>query len=181
MLRLMTLLALSCIALIATAAPAGDSGVWQHPLIQSAGKMHFLPDAVFMPDPAATYKAVFDVTTAASDPKQAVEGLDDVARTVNLFAAAKVPMDHLKLVVLLRGGALSAILTDAQYRKQYDTDNPNRKIIHELKGVGVQFVACGQAVTGRKYEAGWIDPDVQVALSGLTTLILLQNQGYAVM
>lgn len=45
----------------------------------------------------------------------------------------------------------------------------------------MQFVACGQAVIGHKYEAGWIDPAVQVALSALTTLILLQNQGYAVM
>jgi len=80
MLGPIALFAALCTALFAAAAPADDSGTWQHPLIQRAGKMHFLPDAAFIPASAVVYEAVFDVTAGASDPKQFGEGLHDVAR-----------------------------------------------------------------------------------------------------
>ncbi|HET7396264.1 MAG TPA: DsrE family protein [Gammaproteobacteria bacterium] len=166
-------------ALMAPSALAADNGFWQNPVIKSAGEMHPLPDAAFQPDPQVTYKAVFSITRGENDPKQVNGGLEHVARAVNVFASAHVPLDHLKFVVIIHGGAVPMTLDNAHYRKEFKTDNPDLKLIKELKAAGVQFAVCGQAVAGMKYDYKWINPDVKIALSALSTIIVLQQQGYA--
>ncbi|MGH8399628.1 MAG: DsrE family protein [Gammaproteobacteria bacterium] len=158
---------------------AADNGFWQNPAIKSGGAMHPLPDAAFQPDPQATYKAVFSITDGEKDPKQVNGGLEHVARAVNVFASAHVPLDHLKFVVIIHGSAVPMTLDNAHYRKEFKIDNPNLKLIKELEAAGVQIAVCGQAVAGMKYDYKWINPDIKVALSALSTIIVLQQQGYA--
>lgn len=158
---------------------APPSGAWVFPVIKDSGAMHPLPHAAFQPDKTAIYRVVFSVTHEQKQPQQHDYGLEPVARAVNIFASAGVHADHLKFVAVVSGEATPLVLDNAHYKKQFGTDNPNIKIIRELKAAGVEIVVCGQAVAGAGYQNDWIDPDVKVALSALSTLVILQHQGYA--
>jgi len=46
---------------------------------------------------------------------------------------------------------------------------------------GVDVTVCGQAVLESGFDDTWISRDVRVALSALTTITVLQQQGYALM
>ena len=170
---------LTGIFLCSTAWAAAPAGFWQSPAIKNAGAMHPLPNAVFQPDKATIYKVVFSVTRAPKGKVDPDGGLEPVARAVNVFASAGVPLDHLKFVAIIHGGATPMVLDNAHYKKQFGVDNPNLKVIRELNAAGVEIVVCGQAVAGFGYQYGWVQPDVKVALSALSTLIILQHQGYA--
>lgn len=156
------------------------AGFWQNPVIKGAGSIHPLPNAAFQPDKATTYKALFVIDNAGGDPKRVNYGFKYVALTVNVFASAGVSVNHLKFVVVVRG-AVPIVLSNVQYKKKFHVDNPNLKLIHELEAAGVQVVVCGQAIAGYNYNYNWIDPSVKVALSGLSTIIMLQQKGYALM
>ncbi|HEY1773583.1 MAG TPA: DsrE family protein [Gammaproteobacteria bacterium] len=173
------ILGLLAAAILSLPAQADDS--MQNPVIKSGGAVHPLPDAALQPDRNQTYKALFSVTKGASDPKDLNDALDHVARAVNVFASAGVPLDHLKFAVVVHGPATPLVLDGASYQKHFGTDNPNLKLIHELKAAGVQIYVCGQALAGMKYQASEVNPDVKVALSALSTIVILQQQGYALM
>ncbi len=154
---------------------------WQFPAIKGAGAMHPLPNAAFQPDKTMVYRVVFSVTRAPKGAKDPDGGLEPVARAVNVFASAGVPLDHLKFVAIIHGGATPMVLDNAHYKKQFGKDNPNLKVIRELKAAGVEVAVCGQAVAGYGYQYSWVDPDVKVALSALSTMVILQHEGYALM
>ena len=154
-------------------------GPWVTPAIK-AGPMHPLPDAAYQPSQNKVYKAVFAVTRPSRGDNDPDGGLTPVARAVNIFASAKVPMAHLKFVVLIYGmDATPMVLDNAHYKKRFGTDNPNLEVIHELKKAGVKVVVCGQALAALGIQHGWVDPDVTIALSALSTMVMLQDKGYA--
>lgn len=178
--RRFTSLILGLLAAAILSLPAQADDFWQHPAIKDGGAVHPLPDAAIQPDRNQTYKVVFSVTKAA-DPKDLNDALDHVARAVNVFASAGVPLDHLKFVVIVHGQATPLVLDNAHYQKRFSTDNPDLKLIQELKAAGVEILVCGQALAGMKYDASEVNPDIKVALSALSTIIILQQQGYALM
>lgn len=179
--RRFTILFLGLLFAGSLSLPAQSDDAWQNPVIKDGGAIRPLPDAVIQPDRNQTYKAVFSITKVASDPKDVNDALDHVARAVNVFVSAGVSLDHLKFVAIVHGGALPLVLDNAHYQKRFKTDNPNLKLIQELKAAGVQIVVCGQALAAMKYDASEVNPDIKVALSALSTIIILQQQGYALM
>lgn len=174
------MLALSASALPARAADAPSSpGFWSTPTIHGYGKIHYLKSAAFKPHPDRTYKLVFALTHGPKKPDQVNAGLDHVARAVNLYVAAGVPLDHLKIVAVAAGGATPLALDNAHYRARFHTDNPNLKLIAELRKAGVKVAVCAQAVGEHHFKYSWISPHVTVALSALTTMADFQQEGYA--
>ena len=173
-----TLAAVLGLAFVSSGALAAD-GFWQTPTIQDAGKMHPLPQAAYQPDAKATYKVVFGLTTAAAKPDEISPALQRVARTVNLYVNAGVPLKHLRFVAVASGAATAIALDDAHYQKQYGTPNPNLPVIEQLRKAGVDIAVCGQAVAEHDYQYDWIDKRVTLALSALTTITELQQKGYA--
>jgi len=166
------------------ALPAGaadQSGPWSTPAIEGYGKMHPLPKAVYRPDPRATYKVVFAMTAASKAPGDVNPAVERLARAVNLYASAGVPLSHLKFVAVAYGGATPIALDDAHYKAAYGVANPNLPVIARLRKAGVDVAVCGQAVLEHKYQYEWIDRSVTVALSALTTITSLENQGYHLM
>lgn len=149
-----------------------------NPVIKSGGAIHPRPDAALQPDRNQTYKALFSLTKD-SDPKQLNDSLNHVASAVNLFASAGVPVDHLKFAVIIHGPATPIVLDEASYQKHFGTSNPDLKVIDELKAEGVQIYVCSQALAKFKYEDSEVNPNVKVALSALSTIVMLQQQGYA--
>jgi len=160
---------------------AQDASFWTTPTIQGYGKMHYLPHAAFKPNPAATYKIVFAMTLAARKPDQVDPALDHVARAVNLYVAAGVPLRHLKFVAIAYGPATTLALDNAHYEALFHVPNPNLDLIAKLRKAGVVVAVCGQAVAEHHFEYAWIAHGVKVALSALTTITSLQQQGYALM
>ena len=151
------------------------------PTINGAGKIHPLPQAAYQPDAKAIYKVVFGLTKGSDKPDQPNPGLERVARTVNLYVNAGVPLKHLHFVAVASGDATAIALNDAQYTKQFGVANPNLPIIAQMKKAGVDVAVCGQAVAEHNYDYAWIDSHVTLALSALTTVTELQQKGYALM
>jgi intracellular sulfur oxidation DsrE/DsrF family protein len=172
--------ALLALSLLPAVAMAGD-GFWQTPTIAGAGKIHPLPQAAYQPDRQATYKVVFSLSKAGDKPSEVSPSLDHVARAVNLYVSAGVPLSQLKFVAIAAGPATPIVLNDTQYRKKYGVANPNLALIAQLRKAGVDVAVCAQAVAEHDFHDDWVDSHVTVALSGLTTVINLQQQGYALM
>jgi intracellular sulfur oxidation DsrE/DsrF family protein len=161
-----------CAAALAQNAPA---------VITAAGAYHPLPKAAYQPDPAATYKVVFSLTKGSDKPDQINPSLERVARTVNLYAASGVPLDHLKFVAVASGGATSLVLDDEHYKAQFGTANPNLAAIAQLRKAGVDVAVCGQAMAEHHYQNDWASKDVTLSLSALTTITELEQKGYALL
>jgi len=156
-------------------------GFWQTPALEGVGKMHPLPKAAYRPKKGEIYKVVFSLTRGASKPAEINPGLDHVARAVNIYASAGVPLSHLKFVAILYGPATEAALDDEHYREKFGQANPNLALIRTLRKAGVDIAVCGQAVAEHGYHYDWIAPEVTLALSALTTITVLEHQGYALM
>lgn len=151
------------------------------PGIPGEGAMHPLPDAAYQPPKDATYKVVFALTRSADSPQEVNPSLIRVARTINLYVSAGVPISHLKFVAVASGPATGAMLDDAHYQAKFGVVNPNTGLIRKLREAGVDVAVCGQAVLENNFETAWISHDVTIALSALTTVTMLQHQGYALM
>ncbi len=174
--------ALIGISLCSATWAASPIGPWTTPAIKVAGPMHPLPDAAFQPDKTTIYKAVFAVTRPSKGANDPDGGLTPVARAVNIFASAGVPLDHLNFVVVIYGlSATPMVLDNAHYKKQFGKDNPNLKVIHALKAAGIQVVVCGQALAALGIKHSSVDPEVKIALSALSTMVILQDHGYALL
>lgn len=138
-----------------------------------------IPGAQQMPDPAMTYKVIFDVAHAAPKMGQVNPGLITVARYLNTLAEHGVPADHRRLVIVLHKDATPIILNNAAFRARYHGhDNPDIALISSLTKAGVEVRVCGQAVLGHKIDPKTIQSDIHLDLWALSTLVNYQLQGY---
>ena len=150
---------------------------WINPVIKNYGKVVSLPNAGMQPDRNAEYKVVFNLTTG-SDADKLNASLDKVARTVNIFGSAGVPTSRLHFVVVIHGPATPIVLDDAHHQEKFKNANPNSELIDALEKAGVKVVVCGQALAAHKFPHEWVNPKVEITLSALSDLIILEKQGY---
>jgi intracellular sulfur oxidation DsrE/DsrF family protein len=79
-----------------------------------------------------------------------------------------------------RSADFDIVMSNDAYKVRYEgKDNPNVALIHTLKQAGVDFRLCGQGLIGRKIEAKDVNPDIQIDLWAMTTMVNLQMKGYA--
>ena len=162
-----------------TAGASQPSGFWHYPAIKGYGPEHTWPGVVVRPRAGATYKALFDLTQGKSAADKVNPGLDHIARTINIFAGAGVPVRHLKFDVIIHGPATPIVLSAAAYQAKFGHPNPNLAVIAALRKAGVDLMVCGNALGDMHLTPAQVNPDIHVALSALSTVIILQNQGYA--
>lgn len=175
---------LACAFALASALPASaatTSGFWSTPTIQGYGRIHFVDQAAYKPRPDQTYRIVFALTKGSKTPSSVNPALDHVARTVNLYVASGVPLSHLKFVAIAYGPATASMAGNAAYKARFGVDNPNLKLIRELRKAGVDVAVCAQAVAEHHFSYDQVDSDVTLGLSGLTTVTTLEHKGYALM
>jgi intracellular sulfur oxidation DsrE/DsrF family protein len=166
-------LALSLTALGATAAQAQGPAVPGYPAAQD------VPGAKDLPNPATTYKVVFDISAAAPTPDKVNPGLVGVARFVNTLAQYGVPQDHRKIAIVIHQGATPIILNDQAFAAKFNgAHNPNIELIQNLTKAGVVFHVCGQAVVGSHIDPKTIQPEIELDLWALTTMVNLETEGY---
>ena len=139
-----------------------------------------LPSAKELPDPKTDYKVVFADGQDAKNPGDVNPMLPTIATYVNTLGKYGVPAEHRHIVIMFhqRTPDLDIVMSNEAYRARYNRDNPNIAIIHALKQAGVDIRACGQGLIARKIEASQVNPDVQVDLWAMTTLVNLQLKGF---
>lgn len=126
------------------------------------------------------YKAVFEMTAPSSSPDRALRGLERVARYVNLHAAAGVPLDKIKVAVVIHGGAMAHTVTHEVYRAANNTDNPSLERFEALADAGVQIYLCAQSASFRGMKKEELAAPIKLAYSAMSVLSVLQADGYGV-
>jgi len=140
-----------------------------------------VPGAAELPDPKIDYKVLFSVSNGAKDRDAEVNPmLPTIALYLNTLGKYGVPANHRHLVVMFhqRSPDFDIVMTNEAYKERYKRDNPNIALIHALKQAGVDIRVCGQGLIGRKIESSQVNPDVQIDLWAMTTLVNLQLKGY---
>jgi intracellular sulfur oxidation DsrE/DsrF family protein len=137
-----------------------------------------VPGAHELPDPNTTYKVLFDFAAPMKADEQ-YAGLQAVARYVNTLAKAGVPPDHRKIAIIFHQGSTDIVMNNDAFKSRYEgKDNPNVAMVRALKHAGVDLHVCGQAVLARKIDPKTIQPEIQLDLWALTTIVNLQSRGY---
>lgn len=138
-----------------------------------------VPGAHLLPDPSTTYKVVFDIKSAADKPTDVNPLLAGIAKYVNTLARYGVPASHRQIAVIFHGDALPIVVNNDTWKAAHNgADNPNIPLIQSLAKAGVEFHVCGQGVMRTKIDPKTIQPEIQLDLWALTTLVALEQQGY---
>ncbi len=126
---------------------------------------------VVLPD-GLELRAVFDI---AQDPEPGTVNrhLVSVARYLNMHARNGVPVDDMHLAVVVHGPAVKNLLNKE--------GNPNLALIGALQAAGVQIYLCGQSMAFGGIAKNQLADGVQVALSAMTMLTILQTDDYALL
>jgi intracellular sulfur oxidation DsrE/DsrF family protein len=152
----------------------------QPPLVPGYEAAKDLPGARELPDPKTDYKVVFADGQDAKNPADVNPMLPTIATYVNTLGKYGVPAARRHLVIMFhqRTADLDIVMSNDAYRERYNRDNPNIAVIHALKQAGVDIRVCGQGLLSRKIESSQVNPDVQIDLWAMTTLVNLQLKGY---
>jgi len=138
-----------------------------------------VPGAKELPDAKTEYKVLFDAAAAPAKPSDVNQMLQTVARYVNTLAKLGVPAEHRKIAVIFHQGSTPAVLRNDAFKARNDgQDNPNVSLIQALAKAGVGFHVCGQALLGQKIDPKDVQPEIQVDLWALTTIINFEQRGY---
>jgi intracellular sulfur oxidation DsrE/DsrF family protein len=139
-----------------------------------------LPGAHELPDPTMDYKVIFADGQDAKDPTAINPMLPTIATYVNTLGKYGVPLDHRHIVIMFhqRTPGIGIVMTNEAYEARYHRDNPNVALLHALKQAGVEIHVCGQGLLAQKIDPKDVNPDVQVDLWAMTTLVNLQLRGY---
>ena len=147
--------------------------------VPSQGAARDIPNAHELPDPNIDYKVVFSVA-AATKPGEIHPTLQAMARYLNTLAKNGVPASHRHIAAVFHQGGTDSVLNNETFKARFNgQDNPNIALIRELKQAGVDFRVCGQGMLGKKIEPAMVQPDIQVDLWAMTTMVNLQMRGYA--
>jgi intracellular sulfur oxidation DsrE/DsrF family protein len=170
--------ALSLAAATACIALLGAQSVGSLP-IPGIDPAKDIPGAKNVPDPTLTYRVLFDMAAAPATPSDVNPMLQTAARYLNTLAKAGVPADRRKLAVIIHQGGTPAVLKNAEYKaRNRGQDNPNIPLMQALARAGVELHVCGKGVLGAKIDPSDIQPEVQLDLWALTTIVDFVQRGY---
>ena len=160
-----------CTSLLAQTKKAG-------PIITNYGKVWDIKDPDFIVDTTKEYKAVFDIMNTPEDHSAINATIETAARFLNMHAQSGIPMEKLKVALVVHNKASKDIITNDAYKKRYGTANPNSELIAALLDVGGQIIFCGQSSLSRDFPKEDLIEGVQLSLSAMTALIQLQDEDY---
>jgi len=171
----------SLITLLSFAISITSTAQVQNPIIPEADGFIIIKDAKIQPDKNRIYKAVYDATKTAKDSSQILPALNMAGSELNALGVCNIPVSHARFAVVFHGAAINGILDNYHYKQKYGIDNPNLKVLGELRKAGVQLFVCGQNLLAENIEFKAVSPDVAVASDALIVLMAFQNDGYALM
>ena len=151
------------------------------PLLEGYGPTYPINDRdVPLPD-GFSYKAVFDLAAYPGEVTAVNVRLESVARFLNMHARNGVSTENMNLAIVVHGAAVKNLLDNDAYEARYKVDNPNLELLTLLHNAGVKVYVCGQSMSFGGIEKNELADGVQVALSAMTMLTVLQSDGYALL
>jgi len=148
------------------------------PVIKDFGNVWKLNNLDFKTNTSKTFKAVFDVSYSPNDKSQRNGSLETAARFLNMHVQNGVPLEQLKVALVVHGKASKDLLNSEAYKAECGAENPNEKLLKDLMDVGVQIIFCGQTFTSKGFKKEDLLKGVQLSLSAMTALIQLQDDDY---
>ncbi|MEO6488756.1 MAG: DsrE family protein [Ferruginibacter sp.] len=153
-----------------------------YPLLKGGKGSGVLPvnNPTEIPDPNMDYKLLFEVVINNPDSlaKEVNFGLDEVSRVINLHIASGIPLKRILPVLIVHAEAVNALRNNESFKKKYKIDNPNLKLISDLKKMGAKFIVCGQAMEFFETYKEDLLPDIKISLTAQTVLSGYQLKGY---
>ena len=169
-----TLLFLCCFFQVIGNAQEKKAG----PVIQDYGKVWAVDHPGYKVREGTELKAVFDIMSSPEDVTTRNKSIETAARFLNMHAQHGVPLEHLKVALVVHGNASKDLCTNDAYNRRFGVDNPNAAMVTQLLDAGVAFIFCGQSSKSRDFPIEETIAGVQLSLSAMTALIQLQNDGY---
>jgi intracellular sulfur oxidation DsrE/DsrF family protein len=157
---------------------SAQQGATPGPVITSGGPVYEVANPDFTTPMDTQLKAVFEMRNPPENPARTNQQLGTMARYLNMHARAGVPRENVRVAAVVHGGASSALLQDEFYQEREGVENPNKELIREIIAAGGQVILCGQTAGARNITRDQLLPGVQLALSAMTALTVLQQQGY---
>ncbi|MDH4042826.1 MAG: DsrE family protein [Gemmatimonadota bacterium] len=173
-----TLATLAVLACAMSAPSAAQPVPRAGPVIRDFGPVYDIVAPTFSTPTNRAYRLVFEVALAPADSTAPNERLITVARFLNMHARAGVPRDSLEAAVVIHGPAARAALRDDTYMTRFGVGNPDLRILQALHEAGVRVILCGQSSMSRGFYPDLLAPQVELALSAMTALTVLQQDGY---
>jgi intracellular sulfur oxidation DsrE/DsrF family protein len=151
------------------------------PIIEGYGPTYPIADSDVPLEEGFGYRAVFDIARYGDDPEELNPQLVSVARFLNMHARNGVPVENMQLAIVVHGAAVRNILDHDAYRSRFRIDNPNLELVEKLHAAGVRIYVCGQSLAFGGVAKNDLASPVEVALSAMTMLTVLQSKGYALL
>jgi len=151
------------------------------PAIEGYGPTYPIADRDVALEEGAVYRAVFDAASYSDDMTAINSRLVSVARFLNMHVRNGTPPENMDLAVVIHGAALKNFLNNDAYQERFEVDNPNLELIMKLHDAGVVFFVCGQSMAFSGVGKNELVSPTKVALSAMTMLTVLQNDGYALL
>lgn len=161
----------------ALATPASGQG--SDAVLKKYGTIAPVPNPSFAGDKSVEYKVLWDVSGAPAKPDSMPAGIARPANFLALADANGLDRKKVHLAIIVSGGAIQSVMTNEAYRAATGVDNPNVALLQAMADAGVQIIACGQALNGRKIARDQVLPFVKVATSATFARATLHAQGYA--
>jgi intracellular sulfur oxidation DsrE/DsrF family protein len=168
------------LVMLAVFAGAAAGQASTGPIVNAGGPTFPVANPTFETPMDRQFKAVFELRAPAGSPDRMNQNLGTMARYLNMHARAGVPRENVRVAGVVHGGAAIELLQDEHYRSEHGVDNPNKELIAEIIAGGGQVILCGQTAGARGITADQLLPGVQLALSAMTAMTVLQQDGYQV-
>lgn len=157
-----------------------------YPLLKGSNMTGVLPVPGVANKPASNQviKIIFDFTEGTANNALGTnvnEGLEEVARIINLHIAAGIKKQNLHTVIIFHGPGIKIPLNDAWYQQKFNNSSPNTAMLQQLQASGVTMVACGQSLLFNGHNKSQLSTGMQLAFSAMTTLTKYQSLGYVVL
>ncbi len=172
---------LLAIGLIFVAVPLLAEEPSMGPIIEDYGPTYPIDFRDVPLEEDAVYKILFDLSAYPGEVTSLNSNLVSVARYLNMHARNGVALENMDIAVVVHGGAIKNALSHEAYEARYQTENPNLDLFEKLDAAGVKFYICGQSMRFQGVEKSELASPAKVALSAMTMLTVLQNNGYALL
>lgn len=176
-------LTIAAVSLVLGALPLSAQGTMpagvhpSGPVINSGGMSASVADADFRIPAGHVFKVMWEINVG--DTTSAAAQLGTIARFYNLHARNGIPIERLHGAGVVHGTGWWALLSDSAFAARFGgKSNPSRVLVEELLANGAKLVLCGQTAAVRGVRREELLPGVQLAISAMTALNVLAEDGY---
>ncbi|UWX56214.1 DsrE family protein [Maribacter litopenaei] len=148
------------------------------PIIDEYGEVWKIENQDYTLDTSKTFKAVFDIMSTPDDLDQVNPSIETAARFLNMHGQNGVPLEQLKVALVIHNKASKDVISSEAYEKKYGTKNPNEDLLNALLAANVEIIFCGQSSVSGGFPKEDLIQGVQLSLSAMTALIQLQDDNY---